>query len=367
MTYSEYVVQEFQKNFDDKKQNRMALFGSGEVSKSVLENCRDYNICCMFDSGTEKECLKYGKPLLNYMEIEKIKLEFIVVVARKKSTNDIYDLIRDICKKNEIRILDFWGNDLYEYYSTEEVQRRWNEYCKLTQEKLMYQIKEHEVISFDVFDTLVMRKVPKPDDIFELMEFELQKRGIHIQNFPKLRKEAERNNRICNPNIYEIYQYEGFKETGYSEIIRKLELEVEGEMLIRRESIVDSLRYANRLGKRVYLISDMYLPHDILQKMLRQLGITGYDKLYVSCDYRQRKSQHLYEIFKSEVPGKSYLHIGDNEDVDGICAEANSIDTFLIQRGIELYEKNSSKKRYDSKNDLGAYIAKEYNNPFHIS
>lgn len=367
MTYSEYVGQEFRKNFHDKKQNRIALFGSGEFSKSVLENCKDYDICCMFNSTTEKECLKYGKPLFNYMEIEKIKPEFIVILARKKSIDDIYNLIQDVCRENEIKLLDYWGNNLYKYYSMEEMQRRWDQYCQLTEEKLMHQIEEHEVISFDVFDTLVMRKVPKPDDLFELMEMELQKKNIHLQNFSKLRKEAERNNKICNPNIYEIYQYEGFKGTGDSEVIRLMELEKEEELLITRECIANALRYARRLGKRIYLISDMYLPHDILQKMLRTLGITEYDKLYVSCDYRQRKSQRLYEIFKSDVRGKSYLHIGDNEDADGICARANFIDTFLIRSGIELYEKNYSKKKYASKKELGAYIAKEYNNPFHRS
>lgn len=364
MTYSEYVVQEFQEHFGELKDQKIAIYGSGELTERVLEVCENSNIVCLFDSMVNGNSLKYGKRLYHYKEIEYVKPEMIVVIARKKSTAEIYEQIQGICKNNKISLYDYQGNDLFHYYSGEEKKRRWLEYCHTTKEDLINQISEHEIISFDVFDTLIMRQVPKPDDIFEMIESELKNSRINIRNFTEVRKQAEKKNSFFNPNIYEIYQYEAFERTGYSEQLLKLELDMERKMLVRRECMAEMLRYANQLGKKVYLLSDMYLPHDILQRELKRLDITEYDKLYVSCDYREKKSGRLYQIFKSKIRGESYLHIGDHEDVDGICARANGMDTFQIKRAYELYVKNGDKKFFNSKMELGMYIAKEYNNPF---
>ena len=37
-----------------------------------------------------------------------------------------------------------------------------------------------EVVSFDIFDTLVLRKVSKPTDVFQLMEFELKRKKCKV-------------------------------------------------------------------------------------------------------------------------------------------------------------------------------------------
>lgn len=365
MTYTEYVVQEFRKNFAGRK--RIAIYGCGEVSQSVLKSCIEYDILCMFDSKTEYEFMKFGKKVLSYKRIADVKPDLIVVLARKRSTEEIYRLIQEQCRQEGIFLYDFQGNDLFGYYDPETVCQRNNQYCLLTKETLLEQINKYEVISFDVFDTLIMRKVPKPDDIFKVMEEKMRRRGICVKDFVYIRKEAERHNKISNPNIYEIYKDNRLLETGCSDEILRIELETEAEMLVRRESMSDILKCAKDIGKRVYLLSDMYLPHDLLQNLLDQLDIAEYQKLYVSCDFREKKSERLYEIFKSEVYGKSYLHIGDNEDVDGICAKANGLHSFIIKSGLEMYRMLNGIS--DSELDIckGSFIAEEYNDPFALA
>ena len=36
--------------------------------------------------------------------------------------------------------------------------------------ELIHAISEHEIISFDVFDTLIMRKTLYPEDVFEIVQ-----------------------------------------------------------------------------------------------------------------------------------------------------------------------------------------------------
>lgn len=63
-----------------------------------------------------------------------------------------------------------------------------------------------------------------------------------------------------------------------------------------RQEIVQILNYAKNIGKKVILISDMFLTKDIIETMLFQNGIDTWDNLYLSSDIGKRKdSGELYE------------------------------------------------------------------------
>lgn len=44
-------------------------------------------------------------------------------------------------------------------------------------------MKGKDVLSIDLFDTLIMRKTLYPTDVIEIVECKLKERGIHIENF----------------------------------------------------------------------------------------------------------------------------------------------------------------------------------------
>ena len=53
-------------------------------------------------------------------------------------------------------------------------------------------IKEADIVSFDIFDTLIKRNMKRPIDIFPLVEHEFNKQyGGGLVNFQKKRIEAE--------------------------------------------------------------------------------------------------------------------------------------------------------------------------------
>ena len=71
---------------------------------------------------------------------------------------------------------------------------------------LVAEIEKHDIISFDIFDTLVMRKVYYNKDVFRLMALQLD--PVWGIDFFSVRTEAEQVlSRETYPYIEEIYDY----------------------------------------------------------------------------------------------------------------------------------------------------------------
>lgn len=57
-------------------------------------------------------------------------------------------------------------------------------------------IKNKNVVSFDIFDTLLLRNVAQPIDIFKILD-RIVKEKFNILNFLKKRVEAEKKGQSC--------------------------------------------------------------------------------------------------------------------------------------------------------------------------
>ena len=93
---------------------------------------------------------------------------------------------------------------------------------------------------------------------------------------------------------------------------------------------------AIKADKEVYIVSDMYLTKDIIEKLLDKNGIRGYKDVLVSSEYKTSKTQNLFDVLKSKSDGDSYLHFGDDYDADYISAKMRGIDTFPIKSAIDM-------------------------------
>ena len=71
-------------------------------------------------------------------------------------------------------------------------------------------------------------------------------------------------------------------------------------------------------GKKIFLISDMYLPKEVILHLLSKCGISGYRKLYLSNEYRCSKKTGLFDIFidRENINKESWVHIGDSWRAD---------------------------------------------------
>ena len=250
----------FKENFEKFKNKRMVIYGLSYGTKIILENFPDFNICGLMD-GYRTDGSIYGKKILSYQEVIALQTEMIIIVARPNITELIRNRIAVFCKKNGIGLFSADGKKL-----NIEVNKLDNEYFSINIRIIQNKIETYDVISLDIFDTLLMRKTLQPKDIFSLVE-ERATREKNIQcDFENNRILAEQNLLASFiPNYLQIYNELQFM-TGISEdekeYLMDLELQIESQMLIPRKEMVQVFDYAKSRNKKIYLISDMYFSSD---------------------------------------------------------------------------------------------------------
>jgi predicted HAD superfamily hydrolase len=201
------------------------------------------------------------------------------------------------------------------------------------------QLEKVETVTFDIFDTLLHRRVSAPTDVFELVRaFFLDKEIMFdahdaIVNFPHIRRLAEstaRDARINNfggdPEVTLDEIYEALQELARLDKTSTLEIkkaELYFESLVIYRSLQGKKYYdaAIRHKKRIFYISDMYLSQNYLKGLLEKNGyiVDNLNQIYVSCAHRINKhSGKLFSYFLEEnnLPAHSCLHIGDNKIAD---------------------------------------------------
>lgn len=175
-----------------------------------------------------------------------------------------------------------------------------------------------EYVSFDMFDTLVRRLVFEPHQIFYITEEIAKKNGIDIpDNFVALRIEAERvaNRELGYANIYDIYNKIREMDNETRKAVLEIEIATEIDLCVPNPEVVEMYRRCVEDKKKIFVISDMYLPVETLEKILTNCEISDYEKIYVSCDCKASKQDgKLFQYVLKEIgikPGQLF-HIGDN-------------------------------------------------------
>lgn len=193
----------------------------------------------------------------------------------------------------------------------------------------------YKIVSFDIFDTLIEREVWVPQKVFSIV-------GIRVlgersgKEFCNARVTAERNAReksiTGEVNLSDIYD----SLEGYDHLREKLmfeEMNVELEMCKQKVRGHELYRKAIEQGKRVILISDMYLSSTFLLKMLGKCGINEIEKLYVSCENGCSKRSGLlfgHVLIDEDVLPKNIIHIGDDYTADVKGSGMNGIDSIWL-------------------------------------
>lgn len=353
---------------------RIIIYGTGINAKSFIEQNRtSCEILCCIDKVRISGCCN-EIPIKTWEDIEPGTADCIVIAATEKHTREIYTRIIYDCDRNRLDVFDCRGVDLragyrYEYLIPEiqcayDVNRR---------SLLVDMIDKHDVISFDIFDTLVMRTVMEPEDVFTYADCRLPTGHKLKGHYKSVRKEIELESNADTVGVEELRR--AFKAkvglTGdEAEEALEIELECEKELIIAREAVKEIFDYAIALGKRVYIVSDMYYSADVLNDILNGVGIYGYEKIFVSCEYGVTKRKGLFEKFKEYVKGDSYLHIGDNYEIDYESAIKSGINGFIVPSGMNLIRASGMRRvLYFAKGNanrrlIGEFIGHVFNSPF---
>lgn len=200
----------------------------------------------------------------------------------------------------------------------------------LTEEEKFKQIfEQYDVISFDLFDTLIERPYDHPHVLFNYMTEAVQEiTGDEELDF---KNERERVRELTCPKegteeIPLLQRYEALgKKLGWPpEMAKKLsELEEEKELEFCKPTLLGKRLFnvARAMGKKVVVTTDTYFTHALIENLLKKAGYEAYDDLFVSVTEGKMKwSGQLYPVLVERlgVSSDRICHVGDHtiSDVD---------------------------------------------------
>lgn len=212
-------------------------------------------------------------------------------------------------------------------------------YKRETPEKLAAQLEKYDIISFDMFDTLIFRPFDRPVDLFYEMSAQLSYMDfstIRVRMETEARFEKFRKHGTYEITLEDIYKMLQDRFDFPTEIMQ-LEIELEKEFCYANPYMKKVFELLKIKGKRIIITSDMYLRKEILRDILR---INGYepDEIYVSCEYDKSKNKgDLYDYIRdTEGRNKKIAHVGDNYDSDILVAKKHGISSFYYKNVNEL-------------------------------
>ena len=211
-----------------------------------------------------------------------------------------------------------------------------------------------QVVSFDVFDTLVLRPFYAPKDLFRFLsdDFNRLAQNISYVSFEQLRVHAEKhcrdrlcadrcgNEEITLDEIYTCLTKEYGLDNTIAEQMKALEIEAEKRFCYARRTAKELYALAKHLGKKVIAVSDMYLPEKTVTEILANCGY-AMDEVFVSSAHRTAKrSGNLYKYAtkKFGLPKGAFFHIGDNYESDVVQAKKAGWTAAYLPKCTDVFE-----------------------------
>lgn len=190
------------------------------------------------------------------------------------------------------------------------------------------------VISFDVFDTLILRPFSDPADLFDWIGAQLD-----YPDFKPLRIWAERQarrdkaRRCGTPEVTlrEIWAVLSDRTGIPAERGAAAELEWERRCCRANPYFLETVRILRQRGCTCVAASDMYLGRSDLAGLLEQCGYPPFAELFISCEEGVGKHDGgLYDRIRTRMgAGSAYVHLGDNERSDQDQARRHGLDAVL--------------------------------------
>lgn len=264
----------------------------------------------------------------------------------KEEKENLEKMFEKFCPKQfEVRNAGFFSS----------VETPWNEGLDKIKDKIMKE--ETKIVSFDIFDTLITRPFLYPKDLFTFLNDDYRKLSKNVGiDFARIREESEvlarteafenKKEEVKLDRIYEIIEEEYDVGKEIAEHLKKKEIELELRFCKRRETAYSIYKLAKYLGKKVICTSDMYLPLDVIEQILKTNGFNEIDKIYLSCEEMKTKSTgNLYEkVIKEEnIEPSNIVHIGDNYRSDYEMAKKHKINSIYFPKTTDIMlDKNTT-------------------------
>lgn len=200
--------------------------------------------------------------------------------------------------------------------------------------------------SFDIFDTVLVRKCGNAANLFYLLACKVYINDeSQREAFYHWRCQAETiakkkfNREPSLKDIYSVFDKESFKDVDPDKILLT-ELELEKENLIPNWKVCSKLKES----KDYIFISDMYLPSSFLIEILCSYELlknnNNKNAIFVSCEYNSTKATGtLYDAVKQKLGIKTWTHYGDNAWSDIKQAKKKGIKAIKINSNFSKSEQ----------------------------
>lgn len=309
-----------------------AIYGIGVVARRLLHQLSDFNVIGLMDKDSSNHGKHiYGAVVLDDREVMTRGVQAIVIAASDVYWRVIAARIAHLFQECGIRIV---------YPNGDVVHADGDELSGIDTDipnraELERQIQHHDLISFDLFETLVTRCAARSDDIFELAIMRVRRETGYVGDLFGPRKEAEA---ACLDEygeaafgvgqIYQKVKQYHLLPIDISEKLLTYELAVEESLAVPRRRTVELLHQCQARGKRVCIVTDTVLPRSTIISILKRCGITEVPHLLISNEHGATKSTgELFRVLKRQYPSTRILHIGDNAMCDGKRAEEQGLTT----------------------------------------
>ncbi|PWQ98684.1 HAD-IA family hydrolase [Leucothrix arctica] len=222
-------------------------------------------------------------------------------------------------------------------------------------------IDNADIVSFDIFDTLVTREMAQPETVFDIAEYQhtAQEAGI-LSLFEERMKTAgkvlgSKQGRVDDISIDEIYQHMPLYRNS------QIEKRAEIDTCIEHPTGKTLYRHALKQGKKIFITSDMYLDRDTVEQILKTNGYNKWNEFFLSSERGRKKDTG--KLFKDVIEAAlqigikadKIIHIGDNWIGDVKCARQAGLNAVRFS---PIYESDSkmiqlSPKQQQSLSQMG--------------
>lgn len=223
-------------------------------------------------------------------------------------------------------------------------------------------VAEVDTVSFDLFDTLFIRRIHNPDmvkpAVARFIALKAQLLGSPYWTWEKVqgvRDRVENEQRARTGEQFDDHEarYPDFMRQTLSEIFKErmsddllqeitdYELAIENAMIVPRSELVVWIRKLYQQQKKILIVSDIYFPSDHLKKLIEHAGLIEFvtDVISSADTFLAKASGKAFPMIQKRysLDTDRWLHIGDNPISDGLRPVEFGIRSLLI--------KDTSEKR----------------------
>lgn len=361
-------AENFIKKFGSVKDKKIVLYGIGQYTATLIPMLDGFHIVGLLDGDSDNiGKVLYGIKVLSIEEAKK-NADIIIINTSSFYWNMIYERISDI------GIPVYYADGNMATGKGSQVKILSDEERHISVDSIKKEIDKVEIVSFDLYDTLLMRLVCNTSDVFKLVELQLELYLRKRTHFQEKRNEAIGKIEKVNYSLNDLYMkiHELYPDDDV-QLYQRLEIETEKAVTVPRKDVVDIYQYAVEQGKDIYILSDMYLSSDFLQELLKLSGIEiDKEHLWISCEKGATKyNSELWNQYNRKiVRGRKALHIGDNMKADITEAKKYGLVTIKIASASTMMEEFLTTKIWGKITSLyaslttGILMNELFNSPF---